>query len=77
MKGVGILVPSLRGVNFRFWSHFGKHYLYVAVKISFKVPREEARKITCLICFKCGLFKGSKKILGYAMICLLSKFLMR
>ena len=23
MKGVGMLVISLRGVNFRFWSHLG------------------------------------------------------
>ena len=23
MKGVGMLVISLRGVNFGFWSHFG------------------------------------------------------
>ena len=23
MKGVGMLVVSLRGVNFRFWSHLG------------------------------------------------------
>ena len=44
MKGVGTLVISLRGVNFRFWSHlgfFGKTPLYLAVKVSFRVAREE------------------------------------
>ena len=25
MKGVGMLVVSLRGVNFGFWSHFGQN----------------------------------------------------
>ena len=44
MKGVGILVVSLRGVNFRFWSHLGclgKTPSYLAVKVSFRVAREK------------------------------------
>ena len=45
MKGVGMLVVSLRGVNFGFWSHFkgvlGKTPSYLAVKVSFKVVREK------------------------------------
>ena len=44
MKGVGMFVDSLRGVNFGFWSHLGcsgKTSLYLAVKISFRVARED------------------------------------
>ena len=53
MKGVGMLVVSLRGVNFLFWSNLGcsGHYirshlgcsmpLYSAVKVSLRVAREE------------------------------------
>ena len=43
MKGVGMLVVSLRGVNFGFWSQgvLGKTPLYVAVKVSFRVAREK------------------------------------
>ena len=43
MKGVGMLVLSLRGVNFGFWSQgvLGKTPLYVAVKVSFRVAREK------------------------------------
>ena len=29
MKGVGMLVVSLRGVNFGFWSHLGPVYIKV------------------------------------------------
>ena len=44
IKGVGMLVVSLRGVNFRFWSHLGclgKTPSYLAVKVSFRVAREK------------------------------------
>ena len=40
MKGAGMLVVSLRGVNFRF-DVLGKTPLYLAVKVSFRVAREE------------------------------------
>lgn len=66
MKGVRILVPSIRGVNFRFWSHFGNTIidiifnLYVAVKVSFKVPHEEIRKITYLYALNVVFFRGQK-----------------
>ena len=42
MKWVGMLVVSLRGVNFGFWSHLvlGKAPSYLAVKVSFRVARE-------------------------------------
>ena len=43
MKGAGMLVISLRGVNFGFWSQgvLGKTPLNSAVKVSFRVAREE------------------------------------
>ena len=44
MKGAGMLVVSPRGVNLGFWSHLGalfKTPLYLAVKVSFRVAREE------------------------------------
>ena len=44
MKGAGMLVVSLRGVNLRFWSHLGcsgQNSIicspYVAVKVSFRI----------------------------------------
>ena len=41
IKGLGMLVVLLRGVNFGFWTHgvLGKTLLYLAVKISFRVVR--------------------------------------
>ena len=47
MKGAGMLIISLRGVNFRFWSHLGfsgQKTIYLAVKISFRVAREKISK---------------------------------
>ena len=44
MKGVGMLVVSLRGVNFGFWSHLGclsKTPSHLAVKVLLKVAREK------------------------------------
>ena len=43
MKRGGILVVSLRCVNFGFWSHLGcsgQNVSYLAVKVSFRVARE-------------------------------------
>ena len=40
MKGVGMLVVSLRGVNL-IWGVLGKMPLYLAEKFSFRVAREE------------------------------------
>ena len=60
MKGVGMLLVSLRGVNFEFWSHlWGSEENtiicspHVAVKVSLRVSCEE-------IFLKYGLFQGSK-----------------
>ena len=39
-----MLVVSVRGVNVEFWSHLGvlgKAPLYLAIKVSFRVAREE------------------------------------
>ena len=45
MKGVGMIVVSPRGVNFGDWSHLGcsrkKSPLYLAMKVSSRVAREE------------------------------------
>ena len=44
MKGTGMLVVSLRGENFGFWSRLGcsgKMSLFLAVEVSFRVAREE------------------------------------
>ena len=44
MKGVGMLVVSLRGLNFRFWPHLGglgKTPSYLAVKVLFRVALEK------------------------------------
>ena len=43
-KGAGMLVATLRGVNFGFWSYLGSSGqtpLYLAVKDSFRVARKE------------------------------------
>ena len=41
IKGLGMLVVLLRGVNFGFWTRgvLGKTLLYLAVKISFRIAR--------------------------------------
>ena len=41
MKQTGMLVVSLRGVNFGFWSQGvpGKAPIFYAAKVSFRVPR--------------------------------------
>ena len=47
MKWTGMLVVSLRGVNFGFWSRLGclgKMSLFLAVKVLFRVAREEITK---------------------------------
>ena len=54
MKGARVLVVSLRGVNFRFWSRLrcsGQNTLYLAVKVSFRVAREEILNIIFSIHF--------------------------
>ena len=63
IPGVGMLVFSLRGVNFGFWYRFGcsgENAIicspYIAVKVSFRVLREEILKKINLVCGKYGLF---------------------
>ena len=42
VKGLGMLVVSLRGENFGFWSHVGcSGPSYLAVKVSFRVAPEK------------------------------------
>ena len=48
MKGVGMLVVSLRGVNFGFWSRLGcsgQNTIIFSRKTSFRVALEEILKI--------------------------------
>ena len=62
-----MLVVSLRGVSFGFWSHLGyvlgKTPSYLNVKVSFRVARENNINIYiyCL-CFKMVSFRGQKKL---------------
>ena len=48
MKGTWILVVSLRGVNFRFWSHLGcsvqNTTIFSRIKFSFRLALEEILK---------------------------------
>ena len=65
MKGVAMLVVSLRGVNFGFWYHLGcsgQNGINLAVKVSFRVY---------LICTFFWSLLGVKKSLGHAQIGLL------
>ena len=60
MKGVGMLVVSLRGVNFGFWSQgvLGKTPSYLAVKVLFRVAREKIYKYIYCLCFNRVSFRG-------------------
>ena len=64
MKGVGMLVVSLRGVNFGFWSHFkvvlGKALSSLAVKVLFRVAREKYKNIY-IVCLLTWSLLGSRK----------------
>ena len=59
MNQTGMLVVSLRGVNFGFWSRFvpGKAPIFYATEVSFRVPRrntelrEEKQKSNFLLNF--------------------------
>ena len=68
MKQTGMLVVSLRGVNFGFWSRLGcsgQAPIFYAAKVSFRVPRrntelrEEEQKsnflfnLICLLHYLC------------------------
>ena len=56
MKGVGMLVVSLEGVNFRILGLtqgvLGKTPLHLAVKVSFRGAREEVDVFFICLCFK-------------------------
>ena len=67
MKGVGMLVVSLRGVNFGFWSHlgcFGQNPSYLGL-------HEKKYKNTYIVCGLTWPLLGVKKSLGHAQIGLL------
>ena len=73
MKGEGMLVVSLRGVNFEFWSYcvLGKTQSYLVVKVSFRVAREKIQNIYIVCVLKWSLLGVKKKSLGHAQIGLL------
>ena len=63
VKGAGILVVSLRSVNFGFWSHLkgvqGKTALYLAVKVRLGL-HAKSHCIFIVVWFKMVPFKGQK-----------------
>ena len=73
MKGVGVLVVSLRDVNFGFWSQgvLGNTLSYLAVKVSFGAAREKIEKYIFDIYIYIWSLLGVKKSLGHAQIGLL------
>lgn len=65
MKGVGMLVVSLRGVNFRFWSHLGcsgENAImcgsYVAMSVLFRVSHKEYKKNCVFNVLNMVFFRG-------------------
>ena len=59
MKGVGMLVVSLRGVNTDFgltYGVLGRTPSYLAVKVSFRVAREKIRRYIFDMYIFLGLF---------------------
>ena len=66
MKGAGMVVVALRGVNFGFWSHLGcsvsKTPQNLAVKVSFRVTREEIKKYYIFLIRFIYSFRGQKKL---------------
>ena len=63
MKGAGMLVVSLRRLNFGFWSHLGVvgnlNVIIVAVKVSFRAYANK-NKNKNNICFKLDSFRVKK-----------------
>ena len=69
MKGAGMLVVSLRGVNFGFWSHLGCSGQNTIIFSREGLHAKSYISFICL-CFKMVSF-GVKKSLGHARISLL------
>ena len=70
MKGLGILVVSLRGVKFGFWSHLGcSGQNAITIKVSLRVTREKIEKIY-IVCVLTWSLLGVKKSFGHAQIAL-------
>ena len=71
MKGAGMLILSLRGVNFGFWSHLGFSWQN-AIIFSRKgliygcTQRNIKRSTGICLCYKNSLFSGVKKSLSHA-----------
>ena len=66
MKGLGMLVVSLRAVSFGFWFHLGCS----GQRVSFRVALEKYKNIY-IVCVSTWSFLGVNKSLGHAQIGLL------
>ena len=58
----GMLVVSLRGVNFGFWSHLGCSGQNAIMKVSFRVARQKIWKYIYCLCFDMVSFRGQKEL---------------
>ena len=69
MKGAGMLILSLRGVNFGFWSHLGfsgqNAIIFSRKGLISGCTRRNIKRSICL-CYKNSLFSGVKKSLSHA-----------
>ena len=73
MKGAGMLVVSLRGVNFGFSSHLrcsGQNAIIFTMKVSFRVAHKKSLYFLFVCILEWSLL-GVKKTLGHAQIGLL------
>ena len=65
MKGVGMLVVSLTGVNFGFWSHLGSSgqnaIIFSREGLVERCTRRNIKAYICL-CLKMVSFRGQKKV---------------
>ena len=73
MKGVGMLVVSLRGINFGFWSHLGCSGQNAIIFSREGLVQGCTRK-TYIVCVLSSSFLGVKKSLGPFQIGLLQGF---
>ena len=75
MKGVGMLVVSLRGVNFGFWSHLGcsgqNAIIFSREGLVQGCTRKNIKIYIFIVCVLTWSLLGVKKSLGHAQIGLL------
>ena len=78
MKGVGMLVVQLKGVNFGFWSHLGcsvqNAIIFSSEGLVQRCTPKNIKYIIYCLCFNMVSFRGQKKSLNHAQISLLQGF---